>query len=187
MTTTVTDTDVNTFVEAYGFHGQLLVNRLGEFKTVDREITTITKYGIISRTQYGKAKKLSLHKKTGYYEVRLQIDGVKHRAYAHRVVLMSFQPNSDSLLQTNHKDLDKSNNTLDNLEWITASENVKHAWDSSPEYKANRNAKRNSTQGVDYTTLQIKSLTTAGFTIKETSELMGISTGTVSQHRLRIK
>jgi len=46
----------------------------------------------------------------------------------HRLVAKYFVA-GDSSLQVNHKDGNKSNNHFENLEWVTASQNVQHYWD----------------------------------------------------------
>lgn len=55
----------------------------------------------------------------GYYFVMLYKDGKYHHALVHRLVAMAFIPNELKLPQVNHKDEDKSNNVVDNLEWCT--------------------------------------------------------------------
>ena len=49
------------------------------------------------------------------------------RGYLHRLVATYLLDNPDNLPQENHKDCNKSNNHVDNLEWISASDNIKHA------------------------------------------------------------
>jgi hypothetical protein len=65
----------------------------------------------------------------GYIDVRLGV-GVKAKKHftVHRLVLSSFAPvDGWQQLQVNHKDGDKANNRLENLEWCTAQENQLHA------------------------------------------------------------
>lgn len=64
----------------------------------------------------------------GYLSVSLTKDKKKKHFKVHRLVLSAFVGISD--LQTNHKDGIKSNNYLNNLEYCTNSENVKHAYKS---------------------------------------------------------
>ena len=82
-----------------------------------------------------KTKKGNILKGTqtnaGYKKVGLYKNGKGTFKYIHRMVLETFLPNENSeKLQVNHKDGDKSNNTLENLEWVTSSENKIHARDT---------------------------------------------------------
>ena len=62
----------------------------------------------------------------GYKYYRLSSKGQKKIFYAHRLVAKAFIPNPNNYPIVNHKDGDKLNNDLNNLEWITYSENTKH-------------------------------------------------------------
>lgn len=53
-------------------------------------------------------------------------DGRK-KYLVHRLVAECYIPNYDSLPEVNHKDGDKLNNSVDNLEWVTTSENQLHS------------------------------------------------------------
>ena len=63
----------------------------------------------------------------GYNIVRTTENGNTNYYQVHRAVLMTFSPIEDmENLQVNHKDGNKSNNCLDNLEWCTCKENIHH-------------------------------------------------------------
>nr|UWI01026.1 MAG: zinc-binding loop region of homing endonuclease [Bacteriophage sp.] len=69
-------------------------------------------------------KILSASKKdNGYYTV--SING--NNEYVHRLVAKAFIDNPNNLNEINHKDEDKSNNRVDNLEWCTKSYNVSYS------------------------------------------------------------
>ncbi|MBE6156988.1 MAG: hypothetical protein E7161_04530 [Firmicutes bacterium] len=65
--------------------------------------------------------------KNGYYYITLWKNGKCKSKKNHRLVAEAFIPNPDNLPQVNHKDGNKLNNCVDNLEWCTASYNVRHA------------------------------------------------------------
>jgi len=69
----------------------------------------------------------------GYRETTLAKKGKKYKRYLHRLIAEHFIPNSEPEIKTqvNHIDGNKLNNNLDNLEWVTPSENIKHAWDTN--------------------------------------------------------
>ena len=68
--------------------------------------------------------------KDGYKKVRLSNgDGSRKVFSVHRLILETFEPNPNSAnLQVNHKDGDKTNNCLSNLEWVTCKENINHGY-----------------------------------------------------------
>jgi hypothetical protein len=67
----------------------------------------------------------------GYKHVLLQKDKIRKNMLVHRLVYMAFHGEIPSGFEINHKDANKSNNRLDNLELVTRSDNLKHAWDNN--------------------------------------------------------
>jgi hypothetical protein len=61
---------------------------------------------------------------SGYYFLNIKNKGY----FIHRAVAFGFLPLVDGKKNVNHKDGNKLNNELDNLEWCTKSENCKHAY-----------------------------------------------------------
>lgn len=64
----------------------------------------------------------------GYYRITLAKNGVKMQKYLHRLLAEYFIPNPQNLPQVNHKDGNKLNCSLDNLEWVSVKDNVIHAY-----------------------------------------------------------
>lgn len=62
----------------------------------------------------------------GYYYVNLYKDGKGKNFRIHRLVAKAFIPNYDNLPEVNHKDEDKSNNCVENLEWISRIDNINY-------------------------------------------------------------
>ncbi len=63
----------------------------------------------------------------GYHYMAFREDGKQKNFYIHRLVAETFIPNPDGKPFVNHIDGDKSNNSADNLEWVTVTENNRHA------------------------------------------------------------
>ena len=62
----------------------------------------------------------------GYLQVKLYKDGIREHKYVHRIVAKAFIPNPNNYPEINHKDEDKTNNYMGNLEWCTREYNNNH-------------------------------------------------------------
>ena len=62
----------------------------------------------------------------GYLMVRLCKNGICRSYYLHRLVCQAFLPNPDNKPQVNHLSEEKTNNSVENLEWCTAKENANY-------------------------------------------------------------
>ena len=72
---------------------------------------------------------------TGYISVNLNINNKKKNYALHRLVAQTFLENPDNLPIVNHKDGNKLNNNVENLEWVSQSYNCKYAFKLTPEIK----------------------------------------------------
>lgn len=104
-----------------GYEGYYEISNTGKVRSLTR--TIIRKNGH-PQTIKGKEKILSLDPTTGYYKVILCKEGKGQTCYVHRLVAMNFIPNPNNLPCVNHKDENKTNNNIDNLEWCTPKENI---------------------------------------------------------------
>lgn len=79
------------------------------------------------RTKEGRFMSFMVHHK-GYFKVELSKNGEGKGHFVHRLVAKAFIDNPENKPQVNHKDTDKQNNRIGNLEWATQLENVDHAF-----------------------------------------------------------
>lgn len=92
-----------------GFEGIYKVSNLGRIKNT-RELTLKTHYN-----------------NRGYEMIDFTVNKVRTKKLVHRVVMEAFVENTEALPEVNHKDENKSNNCLVNLEWCSRSFNKQHS------------------------------------------------------------
>ena len=92
---------------------------------------TISIDGRVYSKYSSKYLKIEEAKGIGYKRVSLVLGGGKKRSFLlHRLLAIHFIPNPEGYEYINHKDGNKLNNTLDNLEWCTSGYNQEHAYAS---------------------------------------------------------
>lgn len=95
-----------------GYEGLYEVSTLGEIKSFHNGTE--------------KLIKCTIHKQNGYAYFQLVKNGQKKTMRLHKVVMVTFIGESEKII--NHKNGDKTDNRLDNLEYISSRENTSHYW-----------------------------------------------------------
>ena len=110
--------------DVIGYEGAYQVSNYGRVKSLERKILFMSKYGEMEeRMQYARIKKINDNGR-GYKSCPLLKDNKQKMKYIHIIVAQAFIPNLKNLPQINHKDENKANNCVDNLEWCDARYNV---------------------------------------------------------------
>lgn len=106
-----------------GYEGYYEASNLGRIRSVDRYTESRWGTPTFHKSQLMKCRVVS----NGYQHVMLTKDGQKREPLVHRIIAEIFLPNPEGKPQVNHKDGDKSNNQVSNLEWCTESQNQLHS------------------------------------------------------------
>jgi hypothetical protein len=117
----------------------------------------------------------------GYECITIYMDQKKVTKKLHRMLLETFKPTEDKSLQSNHIDGIKTNNNIDNLEWVTASRNMEHSYELN--LREPRKGEKNC--GAKLTEIQVKQLKdlhmTGQYKQRELAEIFLISDSQVSR------
>lgn len=97
-----------------GYEGLYQVSNLGRVKSLG------------NRSNHKKPMIKSLQNRNGYYSITLYKNSKTKTTGVHRLVAEAFIPNPDNLPEVNHKDENKLNNRVDNLEWCNKKYNINY-------------------------------------------------------------
>lgn len=101
-----------------------------QWKNIDPDgIYQVSSYGRVKRHYKNKLDKLVTPNTViyGYQQVQLSFYGKRTLCLVHRLVAQAFLPNPNKLSYVNHKNKKTNDNRVENLEWVTARENNRHA------------------------------------------------------------
>jgi len=140
------------------------VSTLGRVRTLDR-VTSSEKY-----TRFTKGHVLKQYSdKGGYLQAHIPIDGKQTKKYVHRLAAQTFIKNPDNLPQVNHRDCDRTNNNVENLEFCT------------PKYNNQYREKFGEAQGHPVFAINLDTLEVSCFPSQnEASRVLGINVASIN-------
>lgn len=97
--------------DVVGYEGKYMVSNLGRVKSVKKDLILTPK-----------------NNHDGYLRIQLWNKNKVEFVSIHRLVAMAFIPNIDNKPFVNHINGTKNDNRVENLEWVTQSENINHSW-----------------------------------------------------------
>lgn len=110
-----------------GYEGLYQVSNLGRVKSLERKVWSGTTFYTRSEKLL-KQWKCRSHNRDFYLYVTLSKHGIHKNVGVHRLVAQAFISNPSNLPEVNHKDGNKTNNVISNLEFCTCKENQNHSW-----------------------------------------------------------
>jgi hypothetical protein len=145
----------------------------------------VSTYGNIRHMVNKKNRKFQLRGPNGYYIFLINVNGKNKNMACHIMVLETFVCLRPKGHVSNHIDGKKTNNHLSNLEWVTPSRNVKHAYEiglssvSPTAYKKGENHVLSKLKACDVT--QIRTLLKEGVSCAELGRRFGVNHRTISE------
>ena len=94
------------------YEGYYQASNFGKIRSIDRKIASGNK----TKNLKGKILKASKNNK-GYLQINLCVNNIRNKCLVHRLIAQTFMPNPNQLECINHKDENKANNHIENLEW----------------------------------------------------------------------
>lgn len=120
--------------------------------------------------------------KSGYFELNLGGGKIKERWLLHRLIAEVWLNNPDNYKTVDHKDGNKANNCVENLEWVSIEENVRREWSNFEGFDLQKKYKnwKISSKVSPADKLKIKDLYSQGYSQKELAEKFELSQSQIS-------
>lgn len=121
-----------------GYEGYYEVSDLGRVRRVERLVKAGIKHNEYRTTRSRILKQNQ--KRNGYLAVDLSKENIVKTIAVHKLVAKAFIPEQEGRTEVNHKNCDKTDNRVENLEWVTPRENKDHAKLNNRYFNPNRKA-----------------------------------------------
>ena len=171
------------FVPIVEYEGLYVISDTSNVKRLEKMIIDSSGRQRIFQEMFLKKEYNDCGKYVGYYRINLTKNGKQSHFLLHRLLALHFISNLDNLPCVNHKDGNKLNNAINNLEWCTYSENEKHAYDLGlkiPPLGINQGSKSGNSKLTEPDILLIFDMLKKGMTNKEIGLEFGVHRSVIS-------
>lgn len=160
-----------------GYEGMYQISNDGIVKGLPRQV--MRKDGIKGPKLNERQLKGSINS-AGYLTVTLSYNGKAESKFIHRIVAETFIENRNNLEQVNHKDRNKLNNKVANLEWMTARDNSLHGNELESDKERNRGVANPNSKLKTNDVFEIREMREKGMKIQEIADEYDVHNSVIS-------
>lgn len=158
-------------VPLYGFEDNYEVDESGNIYSLDRKILYST-----GHYHFHRGRRMKLNRdRYGYLHFSTTFKNTRVDKSAHRLVWASFYGPIPDGLQINHKNMDPSDNRLENLELVTPSQNVRHSYSNNRKRRILKGSEVGNSRLKESDVAEIVGLIDTGLRYKDIAIKYGVS------------